>query len=80
MAGPRRTAIVSGASQGIGAGLVKAFVERGFNVVANSRKVSESTEIAASERVHVLDAGHFALDTAADEIADLVRRFMTTKQ
>jgi pimeloyl-ACP methyl ester carboxylesterase len=26
--------------------------------------------------VHVLDAGHFALDTAADEIADLVRRFM----
>jgi pimeloyl-ACP methyl ester carboxylesterase len=26
--------------------------------------------------VHVLDAGHFALDTAADEIAQLVRRFM----
>jgi pimeloyl-ACP methyl ester carboxylesterase len=26
--------------------------------------------------VHVLDAGHFALDTAADEIAQLVRNFM----
>jgi pimeloyl-ACP methyl ester carboxylesterase len=26
--------------------------------------------------VHVLDAGHFALDTAADEIAALVREFM----
>jgi pimeloyl-ACP methyl ester carboxylesterase len=26
--------------------------------------------------VHVLDAGHFALDTKADEIAELVRRFM----
>jgi pimeloyl-ACP methyl ester carboxylesterase len=26
--------------------------------------------------VHVLDAGHFALDTAADEIATLVRRFV----
>ena len=26
--------------------------------------------------VHVLDAGHFALDTAADEIAQLVRGFM----
>jgi pimeloyl-ACP methyl ester carboxylesterase len=26
--------------------------------------------------VHVLDAGHFALDTAADQIADLVRGFM----
>jgi pimeloyl-ACP methyl ester carboxylesterase len=26
--------------------------------------------------VHILDAGHFALDTAADQIAQLVRRFM----
>jgi pimeloyl-ACP methyl ester carboxylesterase len=26
--------------------------------------------------VHVLDAGHFALDTAADQIADLVRGFL----
>jgi pimeloyl-ACP methyl ester carboxylesterase len=26
--------------------------------------------------VHVLDAGHFALDTAADEIAQLVRAFV----
>ena len=29
--------------------------------------------------VHVLDAGHFALDTAADEIASLVRRFMSER-
>jgi pimeloyl-ACP methyl ester carboxylesterase len=26
--------------------------------------------------VHILDAGHFALDTAPDEIARLVRGFM----
>ena len=26
--------------------------------------------------LHVLDAGHFALDTKADEIATLVRTFM----
>jgi hypothetical protein len=26
--------------------------------------------------VHVLDAGHFALDTMADEIASLVRDFI----
>jgi pimeloyl-ACP methyl ester carboxylesterase len=31
-------------------------------------------------QVHVLDAGHFALDTAADEIAALVRGFMSNKQ
>ena len=28
--------------------------------------------------IHVLDAGHFALDTKADEIAELVRGFMKT--
>ena len=31
-------------------------------------------------QVHVLDAGHFALDTAADESADLVHRFMSDKK
>ena len=30
--------------------------------------------------VHVLDAGHFALDTKANEIADLVRAFMNTRK
>jgi len=31
-------------------------------------------------QVHVLDAGHFALDTAADEIAALVRSFMDSSR
>jgi len=31
-----------------------------------------------SAQVHVLDAGHFALDTAADGIADLVQGFMVS--
>jgi len=35
--GPQKTAVVTGASQGIGAGVVEAFVERGFNVVATAR-------------------------------------------
>ena len=34
----RKTAIVTGASQGIGAGLARAFLERGYNVVANARQ------------------------------------------
>jgi NAD(P)-dependent dehydrogenase (short-subunit alcohol dehydrogenase family) len=32
MSDPRKTAIVTGASQGIGAGIVNGFVERGDNV------------------------------------------------
>jgi pimeloyl-ACP methyl ester carboxylesterase len=30
--------------------------------------------------VHILDAGHFALDTAADQIAELVRTFMESEE
>jgi pimeloyl-ACP methyl ester carboxylesterase len=30
-------------------------------------------------QVHILDAGHFALDTAADEIADLIGGFLSNK-
>jgi pimeloyl-ACP methyl ester carboxylesterase len=33
-------------------------------------------DVAAAE-VHLLDAGHFALDTASDEIAELIRQFMS---
>jgi pimeloyl-ACP methyl ester carboxylesterase len=29
--------------------------------------------------IHIVDGGHFALDTAADEIAALVRRFVEAK-
>src|SRR5882762_4801920 len=69
MSGSPKTAIVTGASQGIGAGLVKAFVERGFNVVANSRKVTQSTEVAASDRVALVD-GHIGEPTTAAMIVE----------
>jgi pimeloyl-ACP methyl ester carboxylesterase len=32
-----------------------------------------------SAQVHLLEAGHFALDTAADQIADLVRNFLMVR-
>ncbi|MGO7302118.1 SDR family NAD(P)-dependent oxidoreductase, partial [Rhizobium ruizarguesonis] len=46
----KKTVIVTGASQGIGAGLVNAFVERGYNVVAKSRQVSASDAFQASDK------------------------------
>jgi NAD(P)-dependent dehydrogenase (short-subunit alcohol dehydrogenase family) len=55
MSSSRKTAIVTGASQGIGAGIVNGFVERGFNVVANSRKMTQSTELAAFDHVALVD-------------------------
>ena len=69
MSSPQKTAIVTGASQGIGAGIVKEFLERGFNVVANSRKVSQSSEVMASDRVALVD-GHIGDPATAAKIID----------
>src|SRR2546429_1534938 len=69
MSDPRKTAIVTGASQGIGAGIVNRFVERGFNVVANSRKVTQSTEVAASNHVALVD-GHIGEPATAARIVE----------
>ena len=38
----QKTVIVTGASQGIGAAIVHAFLDRGYNVVATSRSVSKA--------------------------------------
>ncbi|RDI98686.1 SDR family NAD(P)-dependent oxidoreductase [Dyella solisilvae] len=40
----QKVAIVTGASQGIGAGLVKAFRDRNYRVVANSRNIQASSD------------------------------------
>jgi NAD(P)-dependent dehydrogenase (short-subunit alcohol dehydrogenase family) len=40
----QKVAIVTGASQGIGAGLVKAFRDRNYRVVANSRSIQPSND------------------------------------
>src|SRR5438477_11522299 len=77
MSSTRKTAIVTGASQGIGAGIVKGFVERGFNVVANSRKVTQSTEVAASDSVALVD-GHIGEPaTAARIVQTALSRFQS---
>jgi NAD(P)-dependent dehydrogenase (short-subunit alcohol dehydrogenase family) len=63
----RKTAIVTGASQGIGAELVRSFVERGCNVVANSRKMTQSTEVKAGDFVALVD-GDIGLPATAERI------------
>jgi len=75
MSSPRNTAIVTGASQGIGAGIVKGFIERGFNVVANSRKVTQSIEVAASSHVALVDGDIGEPATAAKIVETALSRF-----
>jgi NAD(P)-dependent dehydrogenase (short-subunit alcohol dehydrogenase family) len=75
MSSQRKTAIVTGASQGIGAGIVKAFAQRGFNVVASSRKVTQSKEVAASDSVALVDGDIGEPATAARIIETALARF-----
>jgi NAD(P)-dependent dehydrogenase (short-subunit alcohol dehydrogenase family) len=75
MSSAQKTAIVTGASQGIGAGIVKEFVDRGFNVVANSRKMTQSTEVAASEHVALVDGDIGESATAAKIVETALSRF-----
>ena len=77
MSGPQKTAVVTGASQGIGAGIVKGFAERGFNVVANSRKVTQSTEVTASDRVALVDGHVGEPATAARIVETALSRFQS---
>jgi NAD(P)-dependent dehydrogenase (short-subunit alcohol dehydrogenase family) len=71
----RKVALVTGASQGIGAGIVKAFVERGFNVVATSRKVTQSIEATASDHVALVDGDIGQPATAASVVKAALSRF-----
>ena len=50
-----KTVIVTGGSQGIGAGLVRAFLDRGYRVVANSRNISSSNAFKPSDRLALVD-------------------------
>jgi len=70
----RKTMIVTGASQGIGAGVTKAFIRRGYNVVANSRKITES-EFAPTERLVLVDGNIGEASTAAKIAAAAMNTF-----
>jgi len=55
MANIQKTAIVTGASQGIGASLVEAFLKRGYSVVANSRNITKTNPFPASPNLALVD-------------------------
>ena len=75
MSTQRKTVIVTGASQGIGAAVANLFLERGYNVVANSRRITQKNELQRSDNIALVD-GDIALPaTAAKLLATAVQRF-----
>jgi NAD(P)-dependent dehydrogenase (short-subunit alcohol dehydrogenase family) len=75
MASKRKTVIVTGASQGIGAGVARSFLDRGYNVVANSRKIRTSDIFMESDHLALVE-GAVGECAVASEIAETaVHRF-----
>jgi NAD(P)-dependent dehydrogenase (short-subunit alcohol dehydrogenase family) len=69
----RKAAIVTGASSGIGLGLTKALIDRGYRVVANSRQITQAGTLTPSADL-VLVEGDIALPETAHNVVDVALR------
>jgi NAD(P)-dependent dehydrogenase (short-subunit alcohol dehydrogenase family) len=75
MAGTRKAVIVTGASQGIGAGIVQAFLARGYDVVGTARSATKSKELSASNHLALIDGDIGQFETA-QKVAELaIKKF-----
>src|SRR5438046_9212825 len=70
MASTQKTVIVRGASQGIGAGIVQAFLARGYDVVGTARSATKSKELSASDHLALIDGDIGQFETA-QKVAEL---------
>ncbi|MFS8047528.1 SDR family NAD(P)-dependent oxidoreductase [Rhizobium sp. BR 314] len=70
-----KTIVITGASQGIGAGLVNTFLSRDYNVVATSRNVTRSSEIPVSDRLARVDGDIADPATATTVFETALSRF-----
>jgi len=70
MNNPPKTVVVTGASQGIGAGTVRAFLARGYNVVGTARNATKSRELSASDHLALIDGDIGQFETA-QKVAEL---------
>jgi NAD(P)-dependent dehydrogenase (short-subunit alcohol dehydrogenase family) len=72
MATTQKTVIVTGGSQGIGAGVVRAFLDRGYNVVATARNITRSGTFEPSDKLALVD-GNIAEAATAANIAEVAK-------
>jgi NAD(P)-dependent dehydrogenase (short-subunit alcohol dehydrogenase family) len=70
-----KTAIVTGASQGIGAGVVQALLKGGHRVVANSRSIIKSKRFQESEMLALVEGDIGDAKTAVEIVDKAVTRF-----
>src|ERR1700740_2175015 len=70
-----KTAIVTGASSGIGLGMTQALLERGWRVVVTSRAISKSEDLKPSADLVLIDGDAGRKETAVEVVAAGIRRF-----
>jgi NAD(P)-dependent dehydrogenase (short-subunit alcohol dehydrogenase family) len=70
-----KTVIVTGASQGIGAAIVQAFLARGYNVVGTARNATKSKQLPASDRLALIDGDIGQFETAQKVAAIALEKF-----
>jgi NAD(P)-dependent dehydrogenase (short-subunit alcohol dehydrogenase family) len=71
----KKTAIITGASGGIGSGLVQGFLEEGYNVVATSRDAARN--LTASGSLVLVEGDIGKQQTAADAVEAAINNFRT---
>ena len=71
----KKTAIITGAQQGIGAGLVEGFLNAGYNVVATSLDASHS--LTASPNLVLVDGDIGKQETAVKTVEAAIKHFGT---
>jgi NAD(P)-dependent dehydrogenase (short-subunit alcohol dehydrogenase family) len=71
----KKPAIVTGAQQGIGAGLVEAFLKNGYNVVGTSLHITES--LTASPNLVLVEGDIGKPETAAKVVEATIEHFGT---
>ncbi|WP_064708576.1 SDR family NAD(P)-dependent oxidoreductase [Rhizobium bangladeshense] len=67
----QKVAIITGASQGIGEALVKAYRDRGYNVVATSRSIKQNSDTG----VHAVAGDIAKAETAERVVREAIERF-----
>jgi NAD(P)-dependent dehydrogenase (short-subunit alcohol dehydrogenase family) len=71
----QKTVIVTGASQGIGAAVANLFLDRGYNVVGNSRNISNKNDLQRSDNLTLVDGDIGLAVTAEKIVTTAVKRF-----
>src|SRR5690349_19179615 len=71
----KQTAVITGASSGIGLGLTRGFLEAGFNVVANSRNVTGSGTVTPGSDLSLVNGDVGESATARNLIHSAKQRF-----